>query len=1252
MFTETARAYIPMDRRQALAAGRDVPERSVGAALFADISGFTPLTEALARELGPRRGAEELTVHLNYVYDALVAELHRYGGSVIGFSGDAITCWLDAGHEGQIGSAAGRVAALRTATLRAVACGLAMQQAMQQFAAVQTFSGNVISLGVKVAIACGPVRRFVVGDPDYMLMDAMAGHTLEHMAATEHLAQRGEVLVHPSALAALGDAAGTLEIVTSRDLEEGAPAAVVSGLRIQPPEAPWAQMTTEDLDEALERVWLLPPVYQRLHSGKGEFLAELRPAVALFLRFAGIQYDEDDEAPQKLDAFVRGVEQILGRYEGSLIQLTIGDKGSYLYAAFGAPVAHEDDPVRAAAAALDLQAFAARLPYIEPIQIGIAQGRMRTGAYGSSRRRTYGVLGDAVNLAARLMGAAAPGQVLASDVASAAANETFRWEELPPIRVKGKREPVAVWRLLRARRRREAQLHEPKYRLPMVGREAEKETIAGHLALTTQGKGQIVAITAEAGMGKSRLAVEAVQLAQAQGFEVYAGECQSFGVNSSYLVWQNIWRDFFDLDVAAPESEQVAALESRLARFDPALVPRLPLLGAVLNMAIADNELTASFDARLRKSSLESLLVDCLRMRSRATPLLLVLDDCHWLDSLSHDLLEAVGRAIAVLPVCLLLAYRPPDVQRLQAPRVEQLPHFLEVTLADFTTQEAQTLIAMKLRQFFGEDADAPQAFLEKITSRAAGNPFYIEEILNYLQDLQIDPHDTQRLADLDLPSSIYSLILSRMDQLNERQQITLKVASVIGRLFPAAMVWGVYPGLGEMQAILRDLQLLCEMELTALDAPDPELTYLFKHVLTQEVAYESLPFATRAALHGQIGAHIEEMYAGSLERYVDLLAFHYDRSENEAKRRQYLLKAGQVAQANYANAAAVDYYHRVLPLLPQSEKAQVLLRLGQVQDWIGQYEEAETVYREALRLAQQSGDAHIQAQSEIAIGELARKQSDYAQAERWFQQAQDTAEQSDDPDGLAKALICIGSLAFFQGDYTEATRTYQRSLTLRRKMQDRQNEANVLNNLGIVAASQGDFERAEGLFNDSLAIRRELQQKAAIASSLGNLGQLATDRQQTEKAQDYLEEALRLHRETGDRWRIGNALHSLANIYRAQGDDDVAHAYYCESLQITRDLADRRQLAYLLEDIGGLSAQRGHGTKALRLVAAGAVLREAIGAPLSPTDQSKLDLALAPARQLLDAEAQRAAWEAGRALALEEAIEEATQETNAPDGL
>jgi predicted ATPase/class 3 adenylate cyclase len=1209
-----------MDWRQAIARGETLPEWADGAALFADISGFTPLTEALALELGPKRGAEELTVHLNRVYDALIAELHRYGGSVIGFAGDAITCWLH-GDDGR----------------RAVACGLAMQEAMRAFAEIRTHSGRIVSLGMKAAAATGSVRRFLVGDPEYVIVDAMAGKTLEYMAAAEHQAERGEMVLHGPAAEALGDALTVTEWRT--DEETGERFAVVGGLHVAVPERPWPEMVEDALTDEQRRGWLLPPVHQRLNSGRGEFLAELRPAVALFLKFSGIHYDDDPAAPQKLDAFIRRVEQILLRYDGSLIQLTIGDKGSYLYAAFGAPIAHEDDAVRAASTALELQALAAELAYLDQVQIGLTQGRMRTGAYGSQTRRTYGVLGDATNLSARLMAVAQPGQILVSRIVRDAADQLFNWERLPNIRVRGKTDLVTLFRLDRARQGQTLQRFEPKYRLPMIGRGQELALIGDKLDQALKGNGQIIGLTAEAGMGKSRLAAEAVRLAQDHQLETYGGECQSYGTNTSYLVWQPIWRSFFGLDSNWTVAQQVQVLEEQLAQIDPTLLPRLPLLGAVLNITIPDSELTSTFDAKLRKSSLESLLVDCLRARTRTTPLLILLEDCHWLDPLSHDLIEVLGRSIGNLPVMFILGYRSPDLQRSQAPRLSNLPHFTEIELKDFTAEESEQLIRLKLQQYLGEEATVPAEFAEMVIQRATGNPFYIEEILNYLQDLGIDPQNTEQLADLDLPTSIYSLILSRIDQLNEHQQITLKVASVIGRFFRAAMIWGVYPDLGELGGVEADLQALSAADLTALDTPEPEFVYLFKHVVTQEVAYESLPYATRSNLHEQIAFFIEANYANKLDQYLDLLALHFDRSENVPKKRHYLREAGEAAQSRYANAVAIDYFQRLLPLLEPGERSEVLFNLGQVLDTVGDYDEAEASFREALSLSEQHDEQQLRVRCLVAIGELRRNQSQYDEAKEWYDQAQALAEQIGDESSLAKALVCAGSLALYQGHFQDALTNYQQSLILRRKLNDQPNVANLLNNLAITAANQGDLDRAQELFAESLAIRREVGDKWAIANSLNNLGELANILGAFEQARVHLEEAVAVYRELGDKWMLGNASLNLGNVARALGTFAEARKLYNESLQINRDLGDRWMLAHLLEGIGGLLAMRGEAEPALQLTAAAVTLRETIGTPSSETEQTKLNELLAPARQALGPEVAAAAWESGRAMALEQAL-------------
>ncbi|MGB7096984.1 MAG: response regulator, partial [Anaerolineales bacterium] len=369
--SEPLSVYIPMDRRHALVHGITLPESAEGAAIFVDISGFTPFSETLEIELGRKRGAEELTRNLNQVYGALIEEVHRFHGAVVGFSGDAITCYLD----GDMG-------------LNAVACGLAMQKTMAQFSAITTPTGNPFSLGVKIAVVAGPVNRFLVGDPLVQNIEVLAGRTLDVLAVGEHLAERDEVVVHKDIVKRFDQ---SLDVGEERlDQESAESFFIVRGLSTPVVSQPWIELRKDVLTEEQCQPWLLPAVYEQARSGAKGYLSEFRQAAALFLSFTGIEYDHDEQAAHKLDSFTRWVQSVIAQYDGSLLQLTMGDKGSYLYAAFGAPIAHNDDAIRAVYAALALQEIPPEFGWITGIKIGVTQGQMRTGSYGSSSRRTYG----------------------------------------------------------------------------------------------------------------------------------------------------------------------------------------------------------------------------------------------------------------------------------------------------------------------------------------------------------------------------------------------------------------------------------------------------------------------------------------------------------------------------------------------------------------------------------------------------------------------------------------------------------------------------------------------------------------------------------------------------------------------------------------------------------------------------------------------------------------------------------------------
>ncbi len=1216
-------AYLAGDRRRALAAARSLPDRAHGAALFADISGFTPLTEALANELGSQRASEALTGHLDRVFGAVIDELDRYGGDVIYFSGDAITCWLD-GDDGT----------------RAAAAGFGMQDAIEREGHITTPGGLSLRLALKVAVAVGTARRFVVGDPSIQLIDVLAGSLLDTLAACEHLSEKGEVVVHESAFAALESRAVLGE--TRSAPEVGSVAVVERMLDCVPAAASAAGGQFEDLGEELTRPWLLPTVYERLSTGRGEFLAELRPAYPMFVSFTGIDYDGDESASEQLDEFIRAAEQILFGYGGSVVSLTIGDKGAYLYGVFGTPIAHEDDAARACAAGLELLALehstAARR-----IQVGITHGRLRSGTYGHARRRTWGCLGDAVNLAARLMSKAPPGAIYVSDPVRRSAGERFRWTELEPLVLKGKSAPVAAHVLEAASERQSRRALAET--LPIVGRSQELATLerAFEQVASGRGGGKVIGICAEAGMGKSRLVAELVARVGSRGIGVAGGECQSYGTSSAYFVWREVWRTLFALEAQAPAEDQIAALEAALLAIDPALVARAPLLDVLLGLSIPDTELTGSFDPKLRKTSLENLLADCLRAIAARRPVVIVLEDCHWLDALSRDLLDVIARSAASASVLLIALYRP-DASLTHGLALGQLPGIEEIALSALDEEQMAAVVESKLAQVFGEDVALASSLPELVVGRAAGNPFYAEELINYLDAQGVEASDERALATLELPESLHSLILGRIDTLSEAPRRTIKVASVVGRVFRAAMLPGVYPELGELDEVRADLAALSAADLVGADHGEEEdEAYLFKHSVTQEVAYESLPYALRATLHGSVGRYLEgQPDAG--ERLLDLLAHHFWHSDDENAKRTYLLAAGKAAQSAYANAAAIDYYERLAPLLSDAERVDVLLELGRVLELVGRWDGAFATESEALGLAAAIGDERLQAWCEAALAEVDRKQNRYEEAAQRLGRAAAAFEALEQEEGLGQVLHLEGTLAAQRGDYAAARARYEQSLAIRGRLGDRKMMASLFSNLGIVAEYEGDYARARELNEQALELRSEIADRWAIAVSQTNLGMIASLEGRNEEARKRFEEAMRLNREVGDSWMVAISHNNLGNANRGLGDYAAAAREYAACLNAHRQHDDRWALAFLLEDVSRLAALTGEPVRALELLGAADGLREQIGAPRAAALEQEIASDLDPATAAIGPQECADARARGRELDASAAIDAALE--------
>jgi len=1188
----TLHTYIPQDRLRALVRGLALPERTHGTALFADISGFTTLTENLARSLGARRGIEVLSQRVNEVYEALISEIESFGGSVICFSGDAITCWFDASEPGS--------------TMRAACCAQAMQTRMQA----------TPELCVKVALSTGPARRLAVGRPEVQLIDVLAGATVARAAQGEHLAKAGEVLIDDTTATALGWSAGeTRRADTARDSDAGELFRVLdpvwgrdqagngAGRVVREPAPP-------PPSELLRR-WVLPFVHEREASGQGLFATDLRPATALFVRFGGLDYDQDDQARDALDNLVSTSQLILQRHGGVLLELTVGDKGSYLYGSFGAAQVHEDDARRALRAALALQQAFKDGP--GALQIGLSSGTMRVGGYGSRTRQSFGAMGDDVNLAARLMSTAAGGEILISGRVRNAIADGFALEARPPLQMKGKAEPGTVFAVLGLRQQRAIRLQEPVYALPMIGREALTQQLADRLAAARLGCGQIVALSAEAGMGKSRLVAEGISQARRSNFVGYGGACQPDALRTPYLAWQPVWKAFFDIDPGVPLRRQLRAVETTLQEHAPEHLDALPLLDSVLELDLPDNDFTRALQPQDRKALLETVLVTCLASAAREAAddgggLLLVLEDLHFIDPVSMDLLERVTRTIERLPVLVLLSYRPPDTGLQQSPaaRLQPLPGFVQIELGGLDAPGTEQVIRAKLAQLFPERAGAvPAALIERINGLAQGNPFYVDELLNYLHDRGIDPRNSAALAALDLPTSLHSLVLSRIDQLALPQQLAIKVASIIGRAFRVSDLHDYCPALGSLTGLKRDLAELDRLGFTPLESPEPELGYLFKHLVTQQVAYESIAFATRRHLHGQYARFLETRYPERLGLLTPQLAHHYTRAEVRDKACHYLCKAGEQAAEAYANEQALDYFRQALELmLPGDLRSRVgmLLQREAVFDLLGQHAARRLDLAELDGLVAGLDDSLLwQARVATRRAKLETDTGDYAAAQASAQAAIQTIESAvradlQAPELLIDALLLFARAMFHAGQAATSQQHLEHAWSLARQKPYRRGEYNALTQLGLLQWHAGDYAAAQGLMEQALQLVEQAGDARHESYLRSNLGVIAKAQAQFGVALARYEQAQRIARKIGNRSGEAAALNNMGSACLVSGDFVQAAVHAEQAALIFADINEPVQRGAALNNRAEAHRELGQYRQALHVAGQSLALLRAGG--------------------------------------------------------
>ena len=840
--------------------------------MFADISGFTAL--------GERLDPEQVIGIINGCFERLEAIVYAHGGAIDEYLGDCVK------------AAFGLTLTAGDGASHAVAASMAMRDAIAQY---NVDRGIEPPLGIHIGLSTGPVATVPTGSEGNNKTCVM-GEAARIASALEDASERGQIFVGPDTRRA------TESDYAYRAVEaEGGHGGHV---------------------EAYELLGPIPHDRRKRDS-------ERRAATIVFADLIGTDDIASDPA---------GLENEMGRlfddlraavveYGGIVNQYT----GDGVMALFGIPNAIDDAPKQALNAALRIREivvrYAAEHQVPLSVHIGVNSGRVIAGSIGGSVRKSFTGVGDTVNMSARIKEAAPAGEIYVGPETQRLTQQDFEFAPLGPKAFKGKSKPVQIYRLASQTRRvhrADADAGARRIFSGLVGRDRDLATLDTAIAALARGDGGAVSLVAEAGLGKTRLLSEALGRVDRRDVRVLQARSISIGTNLSFHPFVDLLRGWASIAEEDAESDALAKLERALAILGNAADEALPFVATLLGLRPPGDaaERIAAMDGEAVEKLVTKSLRDVLEAIAHAKPVIVVLEDVHWADRSSVNLLESVLLLALRAPILFCLVMRPQFEQTsdhlVTVARRELGTRHVEIALQPLTAADIDDLIRNLL-----DIEDLPESVRSTITDKAGGNPFFIEEVVRELIEAgAIEEHEgrfrvTELIGEVVIPSTVQEVIMVRIDRLDEAKRHVLQLASVIGRSFSYGVIVELVDRartLHDDLADLRDKQILVEQgqrwdfpvgDRTAAE----ELEYVFRHALAQETIYSSILQQTRKDLHGRVASAIEERFAERLKEFYGTLSYHYLRAENLPRAESCSFLAGEEAARAGASREALQHF-------------------------------------------------------------------------------------------------------------------------------------------------------------------------------------------------------------------------------------------------------------------------------------------------------------------------------------------------------
>ncbi|MBK5266254.1 MAG: tetratricopeptide repeat protein, partial [Acidimicrobiia bacterium] len=852
--------------------------------------------------------------------------------------------------------------------------------------------------------------------------------------------------------------------------------------------------------------------------------------------------------------------------ESVLFASYIDADGGKIILVAGVPSAREDDEgrlLRVARKILDVK------PRLE-IRVGVNRGHVFAGDVGTSFRTTYTIMGDTVNLAARLMAAATPGSLYASPGVVDRSTTLFRTETPQPFSVKGKDKPVQAFELFEKIGTRPSTFNRE---LPFMGRESSFESLVTEMGLAAGGVGRSVTVTGDTGMGKTRILQELRSASPDSAWFTVRGE--PHGKDNTYYALSDPLLALLGIERAS-QAEMADALASVIAKRVPDLVAFASLIGDVVGIEMEPTPETTEIEPRFRPDRTVDALVDLFEAILEGA-FVLAFDDGHWLDDATVALVKKLA-AVADQHSWLVVAAARIDGS-------EFAPIGMELPLEPLRPEDSKAIVVESTRK-----APLRPADVESVVARAGGNPLFLSEIIKIVRE-------TGQVS--DLPESLDAVVSAQIDLLPPLTKQVMRYASVLGRSFPRSVLdeFLAPEGMELDEATRRDLNRYVEA-----DGPD---RWRFRHAVVHDIAYQGLSYRRRRQLHARAGEVIERLAGDDPESVAELLAAHFSEGGEYEKAWHYAVSAGDHARSRYELSEAVAQYRiavdsgRRIDATMTEDLARILEALGDVCDTSGRYGEAERAYQNARDLL--ADDRPAQGRLMSKLGMIREKSGQLSGALRWFRRGLNLVE--GDPnatESIVDLSLAYGGIRFRQGrfndtiewctavldrgDLTDSQRAHalylivtayahvgspeavpaaQEAIRIYQRIGDLVGLGNVLNNLGIHSYYRGDWDDALDLWTRSEDARRRAGDLSGAAASVNNLAEVYSDQGKVVEAEEMFRRALYEWDSSGIRAGVGLALLNLGRALTRLGRLDEASTELDKGLQLFEEMGAK---AYVFE--------------------------------------------------------------------------------------